>query len=282
MTDTSDAQLPLKKRARRRLVGAVAFAGLAAVVLPMVMDEEPKVPAQDVQIRIPSLDQPAFEPGKLAASPATKAAPAASPAQPELRSPPAPLPAPIPASPPEVVKPAVAEKAAAKPVEKPVEKAAEKPVAKPEAVADKTAARTSARESVKEAAKETAKDAGKDTAKANARAADKAAEKTAEKPADDARRAAAILGDKAAPAASSAAAGAHVVLIGAFANPANVKQLQSKLGEIGVKTYTEPLESPQGLKTRLRAGPFNNRDAAEKALERMKRIGVNGVVAAKQ
>ncbi|WP_153117268.1 SPOR domain-containing protein [Rhodocyclus tenuis] len=282
MTDTSDAQLPLKKRARRRLVGAVAFAGLAAFVLPMVMDEEPKVPAQDVQIRIPSLDQPAFEPGKLAASPATKAAPAASPAQPELRSPPAPLPAPIPASPPEVVKPAVAEKAAAKPVEKPVEKAAEKPVAKPEAAAEKTAARPSAKEPAKETAKEGVKDAGKDTAKANARATDKAAEKAAEKPTDDARRAAAILGDKAAPAASSAAASAHVVLIGAFANPANVKQLQSKLGEIGVKTYTEPLESPQGLKTRLRAGPFNNRDAAEKALERMKRIGVNGVVAAKQ
>lgn len=288
MTDTSDAQLQLKKRARRRLVGAVAFAGLAAVVLPMVMDEEPKVPAQEVQIRIPSLDQPAFEPGKLAAAPATKAAPAATPAspvipaQPEPKSPPAPQPAPIPASPPESAKPAVAEKPAAKPVEKVAEKAVEKPAAKADAAAEKAAARPPAKEPAKESAKESAKETGKDAAKANVRAADKAAEKAAEKPADDARRAAAILGDKAAPAASSAAAGAHVVLIGAFANPANVRQLQSKLGEIGVKTYTEPLESPQGLKTRLRAGPFNNREAAEKALERMKRIGVNGVVAAKQ
>lgn len=280
MTDTSDAQLQLKKRARRRLVGAVAFAGLAAIVLPMVMDEEPKVPAQEVQIRIPSLDQPAFEPGRLAAAPAGKAAPAPTPAQPELAAPPVPLP--IPASPPEVVKPAVAEKATPKPVEKPAEKAADKPATKAEAAAEKAAARAPAREPVKEAAKETARDVGKDALKANARAADKAAEKAAEKPADDARRAAAILGDKAAPATTPAAAAPHVILIGAFANPANVKQLQSKLGEIGVKTYTEPLESPQGLKTRLRAGPFNNRDAAEKALERMKRIGVNGVVAAKQ
>jgi len=283
MTDTSDAQLQLKKRARRRLVGAVAFAGLAAIVLPMVMDEEPKVPAQEVQIRIPSLDQPAFEPGKLAASPATKAAPAApavTPAQPELAAPPAPLP--IPAAPPEVAKPAVAEKAAPKPGEKPVEKGAEKPAVKAEAPADKTTARAPAKEPVKEAAKESARDASKDSGKANARPADKPAEKAAEKPADDARRAAAILGDKAAPPTTPAAAAPHVILIGAFANPANVKQLQSKLGEIGVKTYTEPLESPQGLKTRLRAGPFNNRDAAEKALERMKRIGVNGVVAAKQ
>lgn len=276
MTDTSDAQLQLKKRARRRLVGAVAFAGLAAIVLPMVMDEEPKVPAQEVQIRIPSLDQPAFEPGRLAAAPASKAAPAPTPAQPELAAPPVPLP--IPASPPEVVKPAVAEKATPKPVEKPAEKAADKPATKAEAAAEKAAARAPAREPVKEAAR----DGGKDALKANARAADKSAEKAAEKPADDARRAAAILGDKAAPATTPAAAAPHVILIGAFANPANVKQLQSKLGEIGVKTYTEPLESPQGLKTRLRAGPFNNRDAAEKALERMKRIGVNGVVAAKQ
>ena len=75
--------------------------------------------------------------------------------------------------------------------------------------------------------------------------------------------------------------GQCVILIGAFANPANVKQLQTKLSEIGVKTFTEPLDSPQGKKTRVRAGPFPNREAAEKGLEKMKRIGVNGIVAAK-
>ena len=49
-------------------------------------------------------------------------------------------------------------------------------------------------------------------------------------------------------------------------------------GKIGA----EPLDSPDGRKTRVRAGPFPSREAAEKALDRMKRIGVNGVVAAKQ
>ena len=44
----------------------------------------------------------------------------------------------------------------------------------------------------------------------------------------------------------------------------------------------EPLDSPEGKKTRVRAGPFPSRDAAEKALDKMKRIGVNGVIAAKQ
>ena len=42
MSESPDTQLQLKERARRRLVGAVAFAGLAAEVLPMGIDEEPK------------------------------------------------------------------------------------------------------------------------------------------------------------------------------------------------------------------------------------------------
>ena len=52
----SDAQLQLKKRARRRLVGAVAFVTFAAIVLPMVMDQAPPPPTPDVQIRIPGQD----------------------------------------------------------------------------------------------------------------------------------------------------------------------------------------------------------------------------------
>jgi DedD protein len=58
----NDAQLELKKRARRRLVGAAALAVLAAVVLPMVMDQAPKqqAPVQDIQIRIPAQDAGAF------------------------------------------------------------------------------------------------------------------------------------------------------------------------------------------------------------------------------
>lgn len=48
-----DDNLELKKRARRRLVGAAALALLAAIVLPMVMDQEPRPLNQDVQIQIP-------------------------------------------------------------------------------------------------------------------------------------------------------------------------------------------------------------------------------------
>ncbi|MDQ5915385.1 MAG: DedD protein [Pseudomonadota bacterium] len=253
----ADAQLPLKKRARRRLVGAIALAVLAAVVLPMVMDQTPQMPVQDVQIRIPGQDQvPAFQPKALAGK--GQEAPAAKAATPEK---------PVVAAPSEkeVAKPA--EKSAEKPVEKTSEKSAEKPTEKTAAKPDKK----SAEKTPEKAPASNEKDP-----------------KAATKNGDDSQRAAAILSGKpaaepsAAAKSGAAATGEYVILIGAFANPANVKQLQGKLGELNIKVYTETLDSPQGKKTRVRAGPFASRDAADKALEKMKRIGVNGVVAAKQ
>jgi DedD protein len=241
----ADAQLPLKKRARRRLVGAIALSVLAAVVLPMVMDPAPQAPVQDVQIRIPGQEQaPPFSPKSLAAKPAEVPAAKAAPA-------------------PAAEKPAVA--ASEKPVDKPVEIVAEK------------------------APEKLAPEAVKPAAKTEKKPAEKAAEKAAEKPVaaknsgDDSQRAAAILAGKPAETAPAqkATGGEFVILIGAFSNPANVKQLQTKLSELGLKVYTETLDSPQGKKTRVRAGPFPSRDAADKALEKMKRIGVNGVVAPK-
>jgi DedD protein len=55
-----DIPVDMKKRARRRLVGATALALLAVIVLPMVMDQEPKPTSQDIQIRIPSQDGSTF------------------------------------------------------------------------------------------------------------------------------------------------------------------------------------------------------------------------------
>ena len=43
----------LKRRGRRRLVGAVALVLLAVVVLPMVFDPEPKSTLAPVSVRIP-------------------------------------------------------------------------------------------------------------------------------------------------------------------------------------------------------------------------------------
>lgn len=52
----SDEELQLKKRARRRLVGAVALVTLVVIFLPMVLESEPKPVGEDIAIRIPSQD----------------------------------------------------------------------------------------------------------------------------------------------------------------------------------------------------------------------------------
>jgi DedD protein len=69
--DISPDELQLKKRARRRLVGAAALALFAVIVLPMVMDREPRPLSQDIQIRIPSQDSTGFTSKLVPGKPAT-------------------------------------------------------------------------------------------------------------------------------------------------------------------------------------------------------------------
>lgn len=52
--DAADPALPEKKRARRRLVGAVTLTLSAIIVLPMVLDPDPKPVSQDMVIDISS------------------------------------------------------------------------------------------------------------------------------------------------------------------------------------------------------------------------------------
>ncbi|NJD25656.1 MAG: hypothetical protein FIB06_09670 [Betaproteobacteria bacterium] len=241
--DDNDAQLQLKKRARRRLVGAVVFASIVAVVLPMIMDHQPSHTVQDVEIRIPGQDEKPFAP-RFAVTPVEKAAP--EPAKVTAPS------AEVPREPVTATGDQSAPKAGEKPVPKPAEKTPEKAVEK---LAEKPAEKP----------------------------ADKAADKPAAKPVDsDSRRAAAILaGQGTAAEAPVAKASEYVILIGAFASEENVRSIRAKLQEKGVRTYTEPLDTPGGKRTRVRAGPFPSREAAEKGLEKMKQVGVSGVISGK-
>jgi DedD protein len=68
----------------------------------------------------------------------------------------------------------------------------------------------------------------------------------------------------------------YVVQVGAFASPQGVI---AKLDSAKVPYYTEVI---QGNLTRVRAGPFATREAAEKALEQLKSLGFEpGAVASK-
>jgi DedD protein len=50
----------LKRRARRRLVGAIVLALAAAVILPLLLESDPKPLGDDVSIRIPPIDNSKF------------------------------------------------------------------------------------------------------------------------------------------------------------------------------------------------------------------------------
>lgn len=59
MAETQDA-LMLKRRARRRLVGAIALVLLVVIVLPVILDQEPKPVRHDLTVQIPSQDAGRF------------------------------------------------------------------------------------------------------------------------------------------------------------------------------------------------------------------------------
>ena len=212
MSDDSavDSAIGLKKRARRRLVGAAALALLAVIVLPIVMDSEPKPTGQEIQIRIPSQDSDSLAARVIPAHPAPTPLPKVQEA---------PKPVPVP--------------------ETPAAKAADATV-KP--------AMPPATNIVKETKAE------------------------ATQKAEVVRAEAALEGKD---------SGQWIVQLGAYQNATNVKQLTNKLKDMGLPSYTEKFDSSQGLRTRVRAGPFKSREAADKARLRIKTIGVDGTVAQK-
>ena len=68
------------------------------------------------------------------------------------------------------------------------------------------------------------------------------------------------------------------VQVGAFRDESKLAQAREKLAASGVVHYTERLESKGGALTRLRAGPFPTREAAEAALAKLKRGSIDGKV----
>jgi DedD protein len=79
----------------------------------------------------------------------------------------------------------------------------------------------------------------------------------------DAKRAEAILN-----------AEAFVVQLGVFADRENAKKLEARLAKAGVKYYAESVAAAGGDQTRVRAGPYPTREAAEEAREQLKGIGL--------
>jgi DedD protein len=206
MAESEDVN-SLKRRGRRRLVGAIALVLAAVIVLPMVFDSDPRGSAPPVSVRIPGEDESGFTPK---------------------------------------VTPKVAPKGAEKAAEKPAPKAPEAPAVKaPEPVAEK----------------------------APEKAAEKAPEPAAPKieikvtkPASPPPAA-----ERAKAEAALAGGEQFIVPAGAYLDPAGVVE---KLKAAKIPYFTEPIATKDGTVTRVRAGPFPSRDAADKVQKQLRDLGL--------
>lgn len=68
------------------------------------------------------------------------------------------------------------------------------------------------------------------------------------------------------------------VQVGVYADIANVKRIQDQLKPTGFSTHTEKIPTPKGENIRLKVGNFTSRQAAVNALDKIKEIGLTGIV----
>jgi len=54
--ELTDEELNLRRKARRRLIGAIALTLAVVVILPMVLESQPKSSGQEIELRIPAPD----------------------------------------------------------------------------------------------------------------------------------------------------------------------------------------------------------------------------------
>ena len=237
-TGTEDSTL--KRRARRRLIGSIALALLAVIVLPLLFDAEKKPLEADISIQIPNKD------AVVTRGPGAIVVPGA--------------PGAVMSAPPE----AKGDAAAVKPAPKPDTKAESKAETKAETKAEPKAEIKTA------AAKSDEKRSAKDIEEEKRAAAILSAQA-------DTTKAAAALSGKPVPAA-----GGFAVQVGAFSAADKVREARDKLNAAGIKTYTEKLDTKDGERTRVRAGPFAAKEAAEAARDQIKTLGFSGAAVVSQ
>ncbi len=196
----TDDEASLKRKARRRLIGAVTLTTVIVVLLPMLLDSEPKPVGQDIELRIPDKDKAGEFVPKIGLSSAS--APAATFSTP--------VPAPVIASPAVVASQVVA--------------ASKAPENKPMSAPKKS-----------------------DTT---------VPEQTPAKPVEQAQ---------AEPQQN------FVVQIGAFTKAETAHKWKENLSKQGIKAYTEKA----GNKTRVRAGPYATREAADKVRHKLEAQGLH-------
>ena len=258
-TDSSDEKLDPslihKKKARRRLVGAVAFLGAVGVSLPFILDSEPKSSTQEVQIRVPARE-PLTPGGTAPVAPQAKSGAASTPVVPVVP-----------------LEPSSAKEGSGKDFPTP-SRVEGKPT-------DSSPADMAKTDDLKkdDPKKDDPKkgDGKKDDLKKDAAKKDLASDgkksdaKKSEPRKDDAKKEASKKNDEPK---------AYRVQIGAFSSEDGALEQLSKATKLGLKAYTEKISGSNGTKTRVRVGPFANREQAEQALAKLKLNGIDAALVA--
>lgn len=246
-----DELLMLRKRARRRLVGAIVLVLVATTVLWNVLDALPEQEMKPEQVEISGLPASAPTQAPVALPPVAASAPqetdilATLPPEDSVLAPP---PAAEASRPPAVapVAPAVAVTPPAVP------KAAEPKPVEPKPVAPKVADK-----------------------KTEPAVAEK---KAAPDPA------AILEGREAeAPRAATTAATAekYQVQLAALSDADKISALKQRLSAVGVAARFSKVQTSKGEVTRVRVGPFGSRAEADAALRKLERAGVSGIIVTK-
>jgi DedD protein len=245
----------LKRRARRRLIGAIVLALAAAVILPLLLEQEPKPLGDDVSVQIPPVDE-----GRFVNRLTGRASDAKGAAKSDAR--------PLPKAPPP--------RSEVPPVAPPSEAASAPPTAAESAVATPPATNVPPpRKSVSEAEQKVLAGAGNASVVAKADPAPPVAP-PAPPPAAVAPAPAPL---PATPPAAAPSGQGFAVQLAAFTDDKGANALAAKLKKAGyASTYTEPVETSRGTLWRVRVGGFATRPDADAARAKLKSDGWNGLV----
>nr|WP_295085127.1 SPOR domain-containing protein [uncultured Roseateles sp.] len=284
VSDTADTVQQLRVRARRRLIGAAVLVAVGVIGFPLVFETQPRPIPVDLLITIPDKDGvPVLSPPPgLAGKVGPKVAVVEPPALTRTTEP----------SRPEPVQPEPA--TASEPVAQ--AKQQPQPAPKPSPVVATEAAKPASAPSAKVAAdKAVAKASEKAAEKQADKHVDKPAEKVAERPADkpkpqatsassqEAARVQALLDGKMPPkpeeSKKPADGATRVILqVGAYADTQAAQEARHKVEKLGLKTYTQEVNTPAGTRIRVRVGPFASREEADKAAAKVRATGLSTAV----
>lgn len=80
------------------------------------------------------------------------------------------------------------------------------------------------------------------------------------------------------PASKDQQSSRFVVQVGAFADASSTREARSKAEKLGLKTYTQDVDTPNGKRTRVRVGPFTTREEAQKAAAKLRAANLQASV----